>query len=188
MRTCAEDRRILYVGSMSSYKNVEMVACALSRLRERVPGTNLFLTCEPTHPLCAKEAVVGLGQLDPAELGAAYEMATIVVQPSLIESGPLVPPEAMRAGRPLLAADRPWAHDACGDAALYFAPDDEAEFVVQATHLLTDASLRARLVESGAVRQAEASGKSGYERLADLLVWANEHAALTQKDGNDVRR
>ncbi len=181
MGACASNSRLLYVGNTAPYKNLRLVAGAIGRLRKFVPDAVLFVTCQPEEPVCRGEGVVALGYLDAASLAAAYDMATVIVQPSLIESGPLVPPEARRAGRPLLVADRLWARDACGDGALFFDPNSESEFLSQAVRLLSDSDLRAMLVKNGAAWQRVMRDEDSYQDLADLLVLAQEQVVDTRR-------
>jgi len=53
---------------------------------------------------------VGIGQLKTGSLRRVYELATVLVQPSLTETVGLPMLEAMSVGTPVLAADRPYAH------------------------------------------------------------------------------
>ncbi|BFM16500.1 hypothetical protein R50073_26830 [Maricurvus nonylphenolicus] len=65
---------------------------------------------------------INLGEIEQEELSDWYLMADALFFPSKLESfgNPFI--EAMNFGLPILAADKPYAHDVCGDAATYFDP------------------------------------------------------------------
>jgi glycosyltransferase involved in cell wall biosynthesis len=108
-----------------------------------------YVTLPANWSFCRQGSVIGLGTLSRVELHEAYSNSTVVVMPSLTETVGLPMLEAMRLGAPVLAADRPYAHEVCEDAAAYFdplSPDDCASHV---RHLLTDAEWRSQLVRRG---------------------------------------
>jgi glycosyltransferase involved in cell wall biosynthesis len=149
MRAAPPDRRLLYVGNASNYKNVNLVISGMRRVRQRIPGSTLFVTWPADHPACAVEGIAGVGYLTGANLPAAYKAASAFVLPSLVESGNVTMMEAMSVGTPVLAADRPYAHDLCEDAAVFFDPRDPDAFAEAAIHILTDEALRSRLSRRG---------------------------------------
>jgi glycosyltransferase involved in cell wall biosynthesis len=163
------DRRLLYVGSDLVYKNVDLVASAMSELSARISGATLFVTLPAEHSTARFADVSALERLDDVGLATAYRHSTVVVQPSLVESGPLVPPEAMLFRKPLLVADRPWAHDACGDAAVYFDPCSSADLLAKATMMLQDAELRASLAARGAALVKARIGQHAVVPLLEVL-------------------
>ena len=170
MHAAGSDRRLLYVGSTSPHKNLDMVARAIGRLRQRVPGVTLFVTCSAEHAVCRHEGVVGVGYLEPAELREAYELATVLVMPSLVETTALPMSEAMSVGTPVLAADRPYARDMCDGAALLFDPLDEADLAEKAANLLSDEGLRAALVSAGLQVVSTEQRLSAYSDMVSRLA------------------
>jgi glycosyltransferase involved in cell wall biosynthesis len=141
--------RLLYVGNSSPYKNLGCLLAALPEIRRRVTGATLFLTCPSDHSLCKTAGVVGLGYLGGSALRGAYQLATVFVTPSLVESGNLALVEAMTMGTPIAAADRPYARDLCGDAAVYFDPHRPAELAAAISDLIEDEAKRQRLSRRG---------------------------------------
>jgi glycosyltransferase involved in cell wall biosynthesis len=77
--------------------------------------------------------------------------------------------EAMSAGIPVLAADRPYAHDLCEDAALFFDPRDSAAFARAAIEVLTDERLRSILSRRGIELVQRRRGNRPYRILLDHL-------------------
>ncbi len=137
--------RILYVGSLRPYKNLGCLVAAFEEIRRREPRATLFLTCPPGHPLCKIAGVVGLGYLGGTTLRLAYQKATLFVTPSLVESGNLTLIEALTMGKPIVAADRPYAHDLCGQAAIYFDPNRPTQLTNILLSLIHDEAKRNEL-------------------------------------------
>ena len=71
------------------------------------------------------------------------------VTPSLVESGNLTLVEAMTLGTPIAVADRPYARDLCGDAAVYFDPHRPAALAAAVTDLIEDEAKRQRQTRRG---------------------------------------
>lgn len=170
MRATPSGLRLLYVGNDMPYKNLERVARAMTRLRAEIPGATLFATVPDRHPLLAAGGVASCGYLDAGALGEAYRLADALVMPSLVETVGLPMMEAMSAGTPVLAADRPYAHDVCEDAAAYFDPSSEDGFVRSASALLTDAPRRATMRARGLEIADRRRRERPYARMVDALA------------------
>ncbi len=162
--------RLLYVGSDAPQKNLGTIVRGLTQLREIVPGVTLFLTLALDHPVCSVPGVVCLGYLDGARLWKAYGLATAVVMPSLVETVGLPMLEAMRMGVPVLAADRPYAHDICGNAAYFFDPHSPAAFATAAALILQNQKLRLDLARRGAALIAKRLRAAPYAKMVDIIV------------------
>lgn len=67
-------------------------------------------------------SVVFLGQANNDELGALYQNAEFLINPSLMEGFGFPPLEAAALGTPSLVSDIPIFHEILGQAALYFDP------------------------------------------------------------------
>ncbi len=92
------DRRLIYVGNGSAYKNLEVLAKCLPMVRKRLPDAELFVTLTAGHPLAATPGITALGYLQPEVLAEAYRLATALVMPSLAETVGLPMLEAAAAG------------------------------------------------------------------------------------------
>jgi glycosyltransferase involved in cell wall biosynthesis len=141
---------VLYVGSTVGYKNVDRLLAAFRELRRSSKARLLLVTPEPFA--ISDEGARCLGALDRGGLRAAYEASDLVVMPSLVETVGLPLLEAMCLNVPVAAADRPYAREICGDAALYFDPLDASAMADAMRRGLTDAGLRERLRSSGRFR------------------------------------
>jgi hypothetical protein len=162
--------RLLYVGNSSRYKNLECLLSALPEIRRRAPGATLFLTCPADHPLCKSTGAIGLGYLGGSALKSAYQLATILVTPSLVESGNLILTEAMAMGTPIVAANRAYARDLCGDAAVYFNPDRPTELATAISDLLEDDEKRRDLVRRGLEAVSVGRSERPYDHMIGRLV------------------
>jgi glycosyltransferase involved in cell wall biosynthesis len=162
--------RLLYVGSSSRYKNLECLLSALPEIRRRTPGATLFLTCPADHPFCQSPGAIGLGYLGGNALRAAYHNATILVMPSLVESGNITLTEAMTMGTPIVAADRAYARDLCGDAAVYFDPNRPAELAAVISDLILNEEKRRDLVRRGFEAVSMGRSERHYDHMMERLV------------------
>lgn len=170
--------RLLYVGNSSRYKNLECLLSALPEIRRRTPGATLFLTCPADHSFCQSTGAIGLGYLGGNTLRCAYQLATVFVTPSLVESGGLILAEAMAMGTPIVAADRAYARESCGDAAVYFNPDQPAELAAAISDLLEHDEKRRNLVRRGFEAVSMGRSERPYDHMMGRLV------ALTRPHGS----
>ncbi len=169
LRPDAGDGVLLYVGSDSPHKNLSLVAEGLRRMSES-ERPRWYVTLSESSPVCRQGSAIGLGTLNRAELHEAYRRSSLLIMPSLTETVGLPMLEAMRAGTPVLAADRPYAHAMCEDAAAFFdplSPDDLAE---RTTRLLSDAQWRADLVERGRALVKRRDSKDTYRAMLEKVV------------------
>ena len=162
--------RLLYVGDSNRHKNLECLVSALPEIRRRTPGATLFLTCPADHPFCQSTGAIGLGYLGGNTLRSAYRLATVFVTPSLVESGGLILTEAMRMGTPIVAADRAYARESCGDAAVYFNPNRPAELAAAISDLLEHDEKRRDLVRRGFEAVSMGLSERPYEHMIERLV------------------
>ena len=88
-----EPPHVLYVGRLSEEKGVRELAEAAAGLPLVVVGDGPLRSLVPA----------GVGFVPPAELGAYYERAAVVVVPSRREGYGMVAREAMAHGRPVVA-------------------------------------------------------------------------------------
>ena len=143
---------VLFVGRLSSEKGIEELVEATAGL------PRVFVGDGPLRHL-VPDAV---GFVPPAELGAYYDRAAIVVCPSRREGYGVVAREAMAHGRPVVATavgGLPEAveHERTG---LLVPPGDASALRAAIERLLADAPLRARL------------GAAARERAGERFSWA----------------
>ena len=96
-----------------------------------------------------------MGRIDHADLLAALSQQDVFVFPSLSETFGFPMVEAMAAAIPVVAADTRINREICGDAALYYEPDDPEELVQRITELDQDPKLRASFADRQRTRVRE---------------------------------
>jgi glycosyltransferase involved in cell wall biosynthesis len=154
---------LLAVASANPTKNLPALVAAFAGLppgpqRLVIAGggnAQVFAAAASADPA----GVLRIGPVDDAGLVALYGQARALVFPSIYEGFGLPPLEAMACGCPVAAARAASIPEACGDAALYFDPQDTAAITSALQALLTDepsgeVSLRERLREAGMAQAA----------------------------------
>lgn len=158
--------RILYVSVYYPHKDPTTLAKATRLVNENGIDAHTWITMEPrdfkSWSMGAAElkAVrdeelaghVSMGRLPHAQVGSSMAGHDVLVSPSLAETFgfPLV--EAMAAGIPIVAADTPIHREVCGDAALYFKPQNPQDLCKRLMELDGNPDLRARLHSVGVDR------------------------------------
>ncbi len=165
--------RLLYVGSDSVHKNLPLILQGVGQLREKLPEATLFLTLPDDHPANRLSGVVCIDYLSGCGLWQAYELSDVLVMPSLVETAGLPMLEALSVGTPVLAADRPYAHDICGEAAFFFEPLSASDFAHKAQYFLTNETLQADLSHKGKQVIAELRRQEPYKKMVDAVIDLN---------------
>jgi glycosyltransferase involved in cell wall biosynthesis len=176
MRAVRPGSRLLFIGNQSNYKNVSKLLTAVKAARRQWPDLTLFLSWPRGHSAGRDSGVVCLGYLQGTALAEAYELADLFVMPSLVETTGLPMLEAMTAGVPVLAADRPYAREVCEDAAAFFDPLEENDLAFRIIALLRDGSLREDLVRKG---HALSEGRRQFEPYRKMLDAAARESRLS---------
>jgi len=177
MRESKAPARFLYVGNASAYKNLGVLARAMEYLHRKHINAQLFTTLPPWHPLAGASGVAALGHLPHPVLSEAYRLATALVMPSLVETVGLPMLEAFQVGTPVVAADRPYAHDVCGEAAVYFDPHSPEDLSNCLEEIASDSILRARLSAAG---RRVARARSEARPYDAMVTWLMRLARETQ--------
>jgi len=112
------------------------------------------------------------GAVSDAELAVLYRHAACFAMPSLYEGFGLPVLEAMASGVPAISSNRSSLPEVAGDAALYFDPESVEEMTVAMERILTDSTLRERLIKKGLDRAKqfswEACARTTLTALKDL--------------------
>jgi glycosyltransferase involved in cell wall biosynthesis len=163
----ADRFKLFVLTAYYAHKNIEGVVAMYKRFRERLAGTVCFLTIEASQSPKAErllgtirkagleKLIVNLGPLRQEKLAEHYLACDCLFLPTFLESFSGTYLEAMHFGRPILTSDLDFAHDVCGDAALYFDPWDCQAMSNAVVQLAESADLRRELVEKGRPRLAQ---------------------------------
>jgi glycosyltransferase involved in cell wall biosynthesis len=155
---------VLAVSTILPHKNHETLIRAFARLRKQEPSfRNLALYVAGSirttsvykrltrlcRTLGISNEVNFLGRVPHDKMASLYRGALAVVLPSRLESfgHPLV--EAMACGTPVIASDLAVCREICGDAALFFPPDDVAELINLLALVVKDPEVRNAMRKRG---------------------------------------
>jgi len=138
---------LLYVGNLYPHKSVDTLIAAAEELKMPVA----IVCARPVfqNRLPKSEYVKYLGHLKDDELIAVYSQAEVFVFPSLIEGFGLPGLEAMVVGTPVIAARSSCLPEVYEDAALFFEPQNVSDLVSKIKHLMSDSSLKKKLIQKG---------------------------------------
>lgn len=97
--------------------------------------------------------IIKPGRVEKSDLVAFYNLATLYVQPSFYEGFGLPVLEALSCGTPVICSNTGSLKEIGGEAAVYFDPKDETQFVKVAAEILESNSLQRKLSDL-ALKQA----------------------------------
>jgi glycosyltransferase involved in cell wall biosynthesis len=157
----AGERGVLFVGRLSAPKGIHDLFYAIPRVVARHPDVRFVLVgvaesdametvirAEATRLGIARH-VAFLGPLDGRDKAAAFVTSQMIVVPSWTEAFPLVIPEAMAAGLPVVAtavgAIPDFVKD--GEDGFLVAPKDPSTLADRICRLLADEPLRRRMAD-----------------------------------------
>jgi glycosyltransferase involved in cell wall biosynthesis len=126
--------------------------------------------------------VIFTGFVDDEHLPALYRAAGAQVFPSLAEGFGLPLLEAMSAGSPVACSNRSPMSDIVGDAGLLFDPEDVGDIARGLAKILTDATLRQRLVRRGQRRSRQFEWGSAAESLWAAIIRTSAHSLQENRE------
>jgi glycosyltransferase involved in cell wall biosynthesis len=163
-------RYALVVGTGAAHKNLAALGAAAALLRARGLTLAIAGAADPAVFRGAGGATgKPLGRVSDGALRALYENALCLIFPSRYEGFGLPPLEAMACGCPVIAAAAASLPEVCGDAALWFAPEDPASLTAALDRLLDENPLRGELAARGRARAALFTWPRAAEALLALL-------------------
>lgn len=186
-----KDNFILYVGNVKPHKNLKTLLKALKLLInsgfERqltiVGKKEGFITGDREiynfikNDKTLEKHVVFTGFISEEELSIIYNLCGVLAFPSYYEGFGLPPVEAMKCGRPAVVSNAASMPEICGDAVLYFNPDDHIDLAQKLKLILTNSELTTELIQKGKQR-AEAFSwklyKNEFLELIDLTLSYND--------------
>ena len=172
---------ILYVGGISPHKNLERLLRAAKRVREPwhlvlvgdYSNDSFFSSCkevvELSRGLNIVDRVTFTGYIPDADLVVLYNLATMLVLPSLSEGFGLPAIEAMACGLPVAASNRGSLPEVVGEAGLLFDPSSEGEIADAIARLLGDELLRHEISRKAQERAKLFSWKNGARKMMSIL-------------------
>lgn len=149
---------LIYVAGPGPHKNHAVLPGMLAAVATRHVDVRLQLTLSASavpdvvrraRKLGVLDRIEFLGNIDRARALDALARAAVAVIPSQLESFGLGYYEALALGVPVVAAERGFAREACGNAARYAEASSPESFAAQVGALLDDAEARRTLSADG---------------------------------------
>ncbi len=174
---------IMYIGRPMAHKNLPRLIEAFALLRSSHPDLMLVLAgkkdanyqrIEGAIPSKLRPYVYFTDFVSEGELRWLYEHTAAYVFPSLSEGFGLPGLEAMLHGAPVVSSNATCLPEIYGDAAHYFDPLDVTAMADAINEVLTDNTLRARLMSAGCEKASEYS----WWRMAEQTLAVYEQALL----------
>lgn len=172
-------RFILCVGSIESRKNLLFL---IDSFLSANIDDNIKLVIvggrEKVFPLLSKDLLneeaynkrlLFTGYLTDKELVFLYKKALIFCYPSLYEGFGIPPLEAMSFGCPVLVSEIPSHKEVCGDAALYFNPNNRSELTRALEEILLNFKLRNELVDLGYLQSNKYSWEHSVKLISEFI-------------------
>lgn len=159
--------RLFYLTRYYPHKNIELLVDLFAQYRHQLADVRLFLTIDSNqHPLASKllskidklklqEQIVNLGPLSQSELPGYFSHAHALIMPTTLESFSGTYLEAMSFGCPIITSDLDFAHDICGDAALYFDPWSVDSLFNVLNRFIYDNDIKLELANRGKLRLSQ---------------------------------
>jgi glycosyltransferase involved in cell wall biosynthesis len=187
------DRAILFVGRLSAPKGLYDLFDAAPQVLERHPDARFVLAGvaenDELEPVVRAEAarrgiaerVTFLGHVAGEDKVSTYAASQLLVVPSWTEAFPLVIPEGMAAGLPIVATAVGAVPDFVADGVDGFlvSPHDPAALADRIGRLLEDEGLRERIAETVRARAArDFAVDVGARRVGEVV-----HGVLRERNG-----
>lgn len=185
----ARTRALLYVGRADPYKNLTVLIEALALSKNKLPfpiHLNIIGPPDPRYPEAGRMVkemglmndVSWIGYQQSEALVQAYQSADAVILPSRYEGFGFPVVEAMACGTPVLCSDIPVLREIGGQAAHYVALGSAPALAQGIETLLTDGTLRQRMIESG----LEQARHFSWEETARQTIALYRELAMADKN------
>jgi glycosyltransferase involved in cell wall biosynthesis len=175
------DEFVLYAGNVKPHKNLERLIEAFHLVHQRgLDHLKLVLIGDDISKYAALRRAVHrhqlhkyvrfLGYMPEETLAVLYRLAGVFVFPSLYEGFGLPPLEAMASGTPVVTSNLSSLPEVAGHAAVLVDPYDPQAIADGMYRVLTDAALRAELVQKGLARARQFSWEDSARRVRDIYT------------------
>lgn len=150
---------LLYVGTDHGHKNLNILVEVMDLIRDKKPGLHLVFAGrkdrnystiqQRAKELGLEDRIHVLGFVSSGEKVWLYKNAKLYVFPSLSEGFGIPPLEVMAYGLPIVASDKTAIPEVCGDAAVYFNPEDKNDIADKIISTVDNEKLKKQLVKNG---------------------------------------
>ncbi len=168
------ERYILFVGSLQSRKNIDVLLRAWKDMCSAYPELWLVIGGDrgpafKPPKISASEQVKYLGYVNENDLPGLYAKARLLVLPSVEEGFGLPALEAMACGTPVIVSDAGALPEVVGNAALVFKSSDACSLSNQIRECIENEHLCSSLIASGFERIKHFRWESSAELVWDAL-------------------
>jgi glycosyltransferase involved in cell wall biosynthesis len=153
---------LLYVGTDHGHKNLNILVEVINELKEEKPRLNLVFAGRKDRnyttiqnrakELGLEDRIHVLGFVSGGEKTWLFKNARLYVFPSLSEGFGIPALEAMAYGLPVVASNRTAIPEVCGDAAVYFNPEDKNDIAAKILSTIDNTKLKKELIKNGKKR------------------------------------
>ena len=177
-----QDRFKLFVLTKCyGHKNLNGILKMYAQFRDQLRNTLCIWTIERSQHVFApklldgiereglEDLIVNVGPLDQTELGQYYGACDALFLPTLLESFSSTYLEAMHFGVPIITSDLDFAHEVCGDAAMFVDPWSTESMKDGIVKLAADTEAREDLIARGSRRLATCMPPGWPEILRSVL-------------------
>lgn len=146
----------LYVGSIKRHKNLISALKAFNLFNKKYSDFHLVIIGLKYSEFLSESEFEGLrenvfvpGFIPDEDLPGIYANALALVFPSYYEGFGLPPLEAMSCGCPVISSNQSSLPEVCGDAALYFNPNNINDIVMAMQKIVEDKTIVKELIRKG---------------------------------------
>lgn len=171
--------KFLYVSLYQPFKNFEKLIKSLPLVNINRNEFSLIITVsEEAYKKYLEtiiiennltENIINIGVVEPKDLAYIYKNVDIFLFPSLTESLGLPLVEAMSFSLPVIVSDREYAHEVCGENALFFNPLDENDIADKIELLVKEAKIREKYSKLAFEQSKNFSWEYHITKLLDLF-------------------
>ena len=179
----------LFVGTLEPRKNFDRIFKAFEKINPASYDVNLviaggtgwknknFLAKLDDHPM--KSRIYLTGYVSRDQLTEYYRNALCLLYPSLYEGFGFPIVEAMSCGTPVITGNTSSMPEIANDAAIIVDPLDIREIAHAMVNVLTDTTLRDRLIESGKKRAGHFSWQDSANRFCQIFESIVNHESTS---------
>lgn len=180
---------IFYLTRYYPHKNIEIFIDLFIKYRSELKDVVLYLTIDKNqHPFAQKllksisdnrlsENIVNIGPIQQKDIAGYFKSMHAMVMPTTLESYSGSYLEAMAFECPILTSDLDFAHEVCGDAALYFDPWSVDSLYTALRGIIEEPELAKILISRGAniLKRNSRSWEQNSEELASAILKLTAH-------------
>lgn len=169
---------ILYIGNVKPHKNIDILIKAMKFLGEfpdmklvavGVQHNEILQKLKAINSTDLEKNIYTIQYVENDELPLLYKNAQCFVFPSIYEGFGIPPIEAMICDCPVLASNAASIPEVCGDAALFFNPNNVKELVGNIVSILKNKNLRSELIQKGSKNAKRFSIENFRKKLINTI-------------------